>query len=58
VRKGFIAGVIIGGLVGVIYGMQMTTRERSVLGKLAGRVAAKGRRVMREMAEEAVQVVE
>lgn len=57
-RKGFIAGMIIGGLVGVYYGMQLTTRERSALGDLVGRVAAKGRRVVRELAEDAVQVVE
>jgi predicted Zn-dependent protease with MMP-like domain len=58
VRKGFIAGIIIGGLVGVYYGMQLTTRERSALGDLVDRVAAKGRRVMRELADDAVQVVE
>lgn len=57
-RKGFLAGMIIGGLVGVYYGMQLTTRERSALGDLVGRVAAKGRRVVRELAEDAVQVVE
>ncbi|MBS3984949.1 MAG: hypothetical protein KGZ66_05040 [Selenomonadales bacterium] len=57
-RKGFIAGIIIGGLVGVYYGMQLTTRERSALGDLVDRVAAKGRRVMRELADDAVQVVE
>ncbi|MBT9153485.1 MAG: hypothetical protein DDT39_00142 [Firmicutes bacterium] len=38
-RKGFLAGVIIGSLVGVYYGMQLTTRERSALGDLVGRVA-------------------
>lgn len=57
-RKGFIAGIIIGGLVGVYYGMQLTTRERSALGDLVDRVAAKGRRAMRELADDAVQVVE
>jgi gas vesicle protein len=57
-RKEFIAGIIIGGLVGVYYGLQLTTRERSALGDFVGRVAAKSRRVMRELADDAVQVVE
>ncbi|MBT9175926.1 MAG: hypothetical protein DDT20_00228 [Firmicutes bacterium] len=57
-RKGFIAGVIIGGLVGVYYGMQLTTHERSALGDLVGKMAAKGRCVMRELAEDAAEVVE
>lgn len=60
-RKGFIAGMIIGGLVGAYYGMQMTTREKSELRGMAMRFASRGKQAMRELtnqAEEAVNMVE
>lgn len=47
-RKGFIAGLLVGGLVGAYYGMQMTVREKSELRGMAMNFASRGKNAMNE----------
>ena len=47
-RKGFITGLVLGGLVGTYYGMQLTTREKSDLRSMAMRLASKSREALYE----------
>jgi len=49
VRKGFIAGLVVGGLVGAYYGMQMTVREKSDLRDMAVKFASRGKRAMHNL---------
>lgn len=56
-RKGFIAGLLVGGLVGAYYGMQMTVREKSELRDMAMKFASRGKTAMSklgDMTDEAV----
>ena len=52
-RKGFIAGLLVGGLVGAYYGMQMTIREKSELRGMAMKFAARGRHAMHQFGDSA-----
>ena len=47
-RRGFITGLILGGLVGTYYGMQLTTREKSELRGMAVKLASRGRHMLDE----------
>jgi gas vesicle protein len=50
-RKGFITGLLLGGLVGTYYGMQLTTREKSELRGMAMNLASRSRQAMQEARE-------
>lgn len=50
-RKGFIAGLLVGGLVGAYYGMQMTVREKSELRGMAMKFAARGKNAINEFGD-------
>jgi len=58
VRKGFIAGLLVGGLVGAYYGMQMTIREKSELKDMAMKFASRGRHAMNQIGNKAERVSE
>ncbi len=57
-NRGFMAGIVLGGLVGAYYGYQMTTRDRSDLKNMAVRLAARGRRALSKAGGRAERVVE
>lgn len=52
-RKGFIAGLLVGGLVGAYYGMQMTVREKSEIKSAAMKFASRGRKAMQQFGNRA-----
>lgn len=57
-RKGFIAGLLVGGLIGAYYGMQMTVREKSELRDMAMRFASRSKRAMHQLGDTAEKVME
>ncbi|KAF0197462.1 MAG: hypothetical protein FD169_444 [Bacillota bacterium] len=52
-RKGFIAGLLVGGLVGAYYGMQMTVREKSELRGMAMKFASRGKQAIHQFGDSA-----
>lgn len=54
-RKGFIAGLLVGGLVGAYYGMQMTVREKSELRGMAMNFASRGKNAMHGFGVDSVE---
>jgi len=57
-RKGFIAGLLVGGLVGAYYGMQMTVREKGELRDMAMKFASRGKRAMQGIGNTAEDALE
>lgn len=58
VNKGFMAGIVLGGLFGAYYGLQMARGDRSQLRNMAMRLAKRGRRVLGRAGTRAERVME
>ncbi|MBS3872777.1 MAG: hypothetical protein KGZ92_08235 [Firmicutes bacterium] len=57
-NRGFMAGIVLGGLVGAYYGIQMVRGNRSQLRNMAMRLAKRGRRALGRVGTRAERAME